>query len=111
MYIAAFIFEPGGYDEEFHLLNDQIKDVAESLPGFIGSESWQSTTDNIMNSTYYWEDEASLKEFSRHPRHLEAKRQYARWYEGYQVIISKLERSYGDGRLRHFTLNDRTRKS
>lgn len=107
MYSAAFIYVAGDYDDEFHALNDKINEVAKSLPGFIGKETWESATDRKSNSTYYWKDEATLKEFSRHPRHLEAKRQYARWYEGYHIVIAKVIRSYGDDGFPHFTPNDR----
>lgn len=35
------------------------------------------------------------------PRHLEAKRRYSEWLAGYQVVISQVLRSYGDGRIAH----------
>ena len=38
MYSAAFIWEPGIYDAEFHRLNALIEEVARSLPGFLGVE-------------------------------------------------------------------------
>ena len=41
------------------------------------------------------------------PRHLEAKRQYRKWYAGYQVVISRVERAYGDGTVSSFVANDR----
>jgi hypothetical protein len=43
---------------------------------------------------------------SSHPTHVEAKREYAKWYRGYQIIIAEVVRSYGDGALEHFTPND-----
>jgi heme-degrading monooxygenase HmoA len=109
MYIAAFIYSPGQYDDEFHRLNGIIDAVAKSLPGFLGAESWQSTTDDRRNATYYWSDLDTLKQFAAHPAHQEAKRQYARWYEGYHIVISEVVRSYGDGSLAHATPNERKR--
>ena len=53
----------------------------------------------LVNASYYWHDRAALEAFARHPRHLEAKRQYRRWYEGYHVVVSHVERAYGDGTL------------
>lgn len=101
MYIAAFHWLPGQYDEQFHQLNARIDEVARANPGFIGVESWQSADGSRRCATYYWRDLESLREFSRAPAHLEAKRAYARWYEGYQIVISQVVRSYGDRRMPH----------
>jgi heme-degrading monooxygenase HmoA len=107
MYSAAFIFEPGAYDDEFHRLNAAIDEVARSLPGFLGNESWRSGDGKRTNSTYYWATLDDLKAFSADPRHREAKRQYARWYAGYHIVIAEVIRSYGDGAFAHITPNQR----
>ena len=107
MYSAAFIYESSEYDEEFHRLNAEIDAVARSLPGFLGAESWQATDGRRRNATYFWSDLETLKIFSTHPTHLEAKRQYARWYEGYHIVISEVLRSYGNGALAHITPDER----
>ena len=80
MFIASFIYAPGQYDDEFHRLNAVINALAKSLPGFLGTESWLSADGSRRNATYYWNDLDTLKLFSAHPAHQEAKRQYARWY-------------------------------
>ena len=103
MYSAAFIFQPGTYDAEFHRLDALIDEVARSSEGFLGSETWISPDGKTKNATYYWTNLESLKVFSQHPDHIEAKRNYAKWYDGYHVIISKIERVYGDGALEHPT--------
>jgi len=107
MYSASFIYEPSGYDEEFHRLNDTINDIARSMPGFLGKEAWQSLDGQRHNATYYWANKDDLQAFSSHPRHLEAKRLYSRWYAGYHIIISEVVRSYGDGAFFHITPNHR----
>jgi heme-degrading monooxygenase HmoA len=107
MYIAAFIYKPGQRDEEFQRLSAIIDEIAHSLPGFVGSQSWVSADQQLINASYYWEDEASISAFARHPQHLAAKRQYQRWYAGYQVVISKVERTYGDGRISPLLGNSR----
>ena len=107
MYSAAFIFEPGQYDAEFHRLNALIDSVARSLPGFLGVESWQSADGRRRNATYFWDNLDTLETFSAHPAHQEAKRQYARWYNGYHIVISKVVRSYGDGAFAQITPNER----
>jgi len=109
MYSAAFIWEPGVYDEEFHRLNAIIHDVATSLPGFLGVDSWQATDGTRRNATYFWDSLETVQQFAIHPAHKEAKRQYARWYAGYHIVISQVVRSYGDGAFDHITPNERDR--
>ena len=106
MYSAAFIWEPGEYDEEFHRLNKLIDEVAQGMPAFLGVDSWVSPDGKRKNATYYWASLEALKEFSSHTTHLEAKRQYARWYKGYHIVISEVVRSYGDGAFPHITPNE-----
>jgi heme-degrading monooxygenase HmoA len=78
MYCVAFIYEPGEYDAEFHRLNELIDAAAKSMKGFLGAESWVSEDGKRHNATYYWSNMDVLKEFSSHPKHLEAKREYSR---------------------------------
>jgi heme-degrading monooxygenase HmoA len=110
VYSAAFIFEPGEYDAEFHRLNALIDAVAQANPGYLGRESWQAVEGTRRNVTYYWRDLDSLHAFSRDPAHLEAKRQYARWYRGYHIVIAEVLRAYGDGAFTHVVPIDRSRK-
>jgi heme-degrading monooxygenase HmoA len=108
MFIATFMWEPGEYDAEFRRLNEAIEGVAASLQGYLGVDSWQSADGLRKNATYYWDSLETLHSFSMHPVHLEAKRQYSRWYKGYQIVISEMIRSYGDGNFPHITPNNRT---
>jgi heme-degrading monooxygenase HmoA len=107
MYIAAFNFEPGEYDARFHELNALIDAAARATPGFLGAESWRSPDGRRANATYYWTTLEALREFSNHPKHVEAKREYRKWYRGYQIVISQVVRSYGDGAYPHFTPDER----
>jgi heme-degrading monooxygenase HmoA len=111
MYMIAFTFHPAEYDETFHNLNAQIDQVALETPGYSGQESWKSAVGTKVNATYYWDNLERLQPFSRHPIHLEAKRQYTRWYNSHQIMISEVIRSYGDGRYEHFTPNQRPSNS
>jgi heme-degrading monooxygenase HmoA len=111
MYSAAFIFEPGSYDVRFHALDAQIESAARANPGYLGRENWQSDDGTRFNATYYWTDLESLKIFSQNPQHLEAKRDYQRWYKGFHIVISQVIRSYGDGTLQHPTPNHRSTPS
>ncbi len=108
MYSAAFIFEPGIYDARFHELNALIDQAA-------GGHSRLSrqrivaigSTGKRSNATYYWTSLEALKQFSSHPKHLEAKLEYKKWYRGYHIVIAQVVRSYGDGAFEHFTPNAR----
>ncbi|MEO8022975.1 antibiotic biosynthesis monooxygenase [Polaromonas sp.] len=109
MYSASFIFEPGTYDERFHTLDALIEEAALATPGYLGAETWRSPDGERVNATYFWETEESLRAFSVHPSHLEAKSQYTRWYKGFHIVISQVLHSYGDGTILHITPNQRKR--
>ena len=111
MFSAAFIFEPGIYDARFHELNASIDAAARATPGYLGAESWRSPDGSRANATYYWDSLDALRAFSQHPRHVEAKREYQRWYRGYHIVVSEILRSYGDGAFAHFTPNARTERT
>ena len=107
MYSIAFIFEPASYDERFHALDAQIEAAAQANPGYLGRENWQSADGKRFNATYYWSSLEALQTFSQNPQHLEAKRNYQRWYKGFHIVIAQVIRSYGDGTLNHITPNQR----
>ena len=107
MYSAAFIFKPLEYDDEFHRLNGLINQAAEATPGYLGAETWQSGDGQTFNATYYWESLEALKQFSRNEHHLQAKKQYSRWYDGYHIVVSEILQSYGDAGIPHLTPNAR----
>lgn len=106
MYSAAFIYEPGQYDDEFHVLNAVIDEIALSVQGYLGQELWRSKNGSKISVTYFWESMESLQASATHPKHIEAKRQY-RWYNGYHIVISEVIKSYGDSSFSHFTPNQR----
>jgi heme-degrading monooxygenase HmoA len=101
MYSSTFIFAKGQYDDEFHRLDLAIAEAAKSIPGYMGEESWESQVTGLISNVYYWDSLDSLQALMKHPKHLEAKAAQAKWLNGYQVIISEVLRSYGDGKLSH----------
>lgn len=103
MFACSFIFKPGNYDDEFYRLDASIDEYAKSLDGYIGVDRWFSDDRSVKNSIYYWRDMESVSMFARFPDHLEAKENYAKWYDGYQIVISEVTASYGDGRIPHVT--------
>lgn len=103
MFSCFFIFKPGSYDDEFHRLDASIDDYAKSLEGYVGVDRWFSADGTVTNAMYYWRDWESVSRFAQFPDHLEAKEKYAQWYNGYQIVISEVKATYGDGRLPHIT--------
>ena len=103
IYSATFIFCVKKYDSEFEDFNAQIKKLAEKNPGFIGSSSWQNQDNSDIAAVYYWKSLDDLQVFSKESVHLKAKEKYKQWYSGYQVIISKIIKTYGDGELDYIT--------
>jgi heme-degrading monooxygenase HmoA len=99
VYSARFTFAPGEYDDEFHHLNELIDQAAEKNPGFLEKESWISPDETKTSVVYYWSSMEALKAFSKHPDHIEAKRRYQEWYDGYEVVVAKVLSRRGDDRL------------
>ncbi len=109
MLSVQFIFETKDATEEFLALDALIATAADEIEGFVGKESWQSADGVRRNSIYYWQNADALRQFSAHPKHLEAKRRYQEWYSGFHVVISDVRKSYGDGAFAHLTPNSRAR--
>jgi heme-degrading monooxygenase HmoA len=96
---AQFIFKPGTYDDEFHKLDAEIEAFVATIPGFLGAEKWISFDGTTKNSMYYFETMDAMFELSRYDTHREAKGKYQNWYDGYQIVVSEIKKSYGDGAI------------
>jgi hypothetical protein len=103
VYMISFMFQPGEYDDEFHRLNDEIQAAAYEADGYVGQETWVSPDGATRNAVYYWNDLAGMREFGDLAVHRAAKAEYRRWYTGFQIILSEIIESHGDGRLPHVT--------
>jgi hypothetical protein len=99
MICCSFIFKPGTYDDEFHLLDGVIDAFARNLPGFVKVERWRSVDGSVSNAMYFFTDMDAVNELASFPTHQEAKGQVRRWYDGYRVVVSEVTAVYGDGRL------------
>ncbi len=110
MLMASFIFTEKNLDAEFFALDAMIAEAAQATPGFLGKENWIAPDGSKRNSVYYWENQTALSQFSRHPKHVEAKRRYKDWYDGFHVVIAEVQKSYGDDAFDHITPNARAVK-
>lgn len=101
MYSSTFIFGTKQFDDTFHRLDQVIAEAAKSIPGYLSEETWESPSTAVTCNVYYWESLDALQKLIRHPAHLEAKAAQSNWLNGYQVVISEVIRTYGDGVLSH----------
>lgn len=99
MYSATFIFAVKQLDEAFHRLDGEIAAAAKAIPGYLGEESWENPANGLICNVYYWESLEALQQLVDHPAHRAAKAAQGKWLAGYQVYISQVVKSYGDGRL------------
>lgn len=102
MFSSTFIFAKGSFDDAFHRLDQEIAEMAKSIPGYLGEETWDNLRTGLTSNVYYWDSMEALQQLVSHPRHLEAKSKQANWLAGYQVVISQVLRTYGDKKLDHF---------
>jgi len=101
MYTSTFTFAKGEFDDEFHALDNVIAQLAKSIPGYLGEESWENPATGLVSNVYYWKTMEALQELIGHPAHIAAKKRQALWLKGYQVVIAQVVRSYGDGGIPH----------
>ena len=61
MYISTFTFAKRQYDAEFYALDDVIAQIAKSIPGYLGEESWENQQTGLISNVYYWVSMAALQ--------------------------------------------------
>ena len=103
MVSASFIFRPGEYDAEFFELDKTIEESNSGNPEFLGKDTWANEEKELQCVVYYYKSMKGVSDLRNIQAHKTAKAQYSRWYKGYQVIISEIARSYGDGSIEHPT--------
>ncbi len=65
--------------------------LVQEMPGYLGFESMKHEGRGMFIS--YWKDQKSIKEWARHPIHIEAKKLGAeRWYRYYHSMIAEVNR-------------------
>jgi hypothetical protein len=57
----------------------------------------------LSNATYFFAEMEAVMELGSFARDQRAKAEYARWYDGNQIVVSEVKSAYGDGRLMHIT--------
>lgn len=101
MYTAAFTFAKREFDDAFHALDQVIAQIAKSIPGYRGEESWENAATGLVCNIYYWDSLEALRQLIDHPSHQVAKQRQGQWLNGYHVTIAQVIRSYGDRGIAH----------
>lgn len=97
MYLVTFRLDPGDYDAEFHALNDAVQAAAEDTEGYLGKRTWHDSESAEVLVEYYWETVDALEAFGADSDHREAKRRWTEWYDAYEVTVTEVIESYGQG--------------
>ncbi|TGL65054.1 hypothetical protein [Leptospira jelokensis] len=103
MISATFIFKQKFTDQEFETLDHSIETFVTNHPEYLGRDQWANEEKGILAVVYYFETEKGLDALKVFSDHKSAKSNYNKWYEGYQVIVSNVLQSYGDGKMEHVT--------
>ncbi|TGM84060.1 hypothetical protein [Leptospira levettii] len=103
MISATFIFKQKSSDHEFDSLDQSIESFVIKHPEYLGRDQWSNEEKGTLAVVYYFQTENGLKALKDFSDHKSAKPQYHKWYEGYQVIVSQVLHTYGDGNLDHVT--------
>lgn len=96
MYSSTFIFLKKQFDDDFYQLDNAIAEAAKSIPGYLGEEAWENSSTGYVSTVYYWESLEALQALMQHPQHLQAKAQHDKWLDNYQVVISRVLKTYGN---------------
>jgi len=107
MYCATSIFAKRQLDDKFHRLDAAIAQAAKSIPSYLGDEAWENTDTGLVSNVYDWESLTALQELMQHPTHREAKATQSNWLDSYQVVISQVLRTYGEGKVADHALSQR----
>lgn len=91
------VFPAEGRQDAYLDMAGKMRPLAESIPGFIGVERFQSlTTPGKLLSLSFWEDEAALEAWRNLPQHRGAQRAGREvMFAGYRLRIAGVVRDYG----------------
>lgn len=95
--IFTSIRTPGddGYDE----MADEMVELAQQQPGFLGVESVRDG-DGVGITVSYWNSEESIRAWRENGRHRVAQRLgHEQWYESFTTRVCRVERAYDFTRL------------
>lgn len=82
-------------DEGYGQTSEQMVNLAESMPGYLGHES---VRDGLGITISYWESLESIRNWKAHAEHQVAQiKGREKWYSCYKTRIARVERDYDFG--------------
>ena len=77
--------------EGYEAYDTETLELVRQMPGYLGYESMKHEGRGTFIS--YWQDEAAIANWAKHPIHLETKAQgIAKWYRYYHSMIAEVKR-------------------
>ncbi|HEY4799770.1 MAG TPA: DUF4188 domain-containing protein [Bacteroidia bacterium] len=73
----------------YYELDDQLMEMAKEDPGFLGWENVKNGNQSIFIS--YWSDMEAINRWRTNETHMEAKKQFSKWYKRLLSQICKVE--------------------
>ena len=92
-YAVIFTTKRTHHERGYHVMAEQMLELAKKQPGYLGVES---VRDNALGITVsYWKDEESIRSWKSQSDHLVAQRLGKQdWYEHYELRVARVERAY-----------------
>lgn len=89
-YAVIFINQLSEDIAGYHQMAQEMVDLAQTMPGFLG---YQSAREQTGITVSFWQDEASIQHWKNHSRHLVAQKSgKQQWYSSYQIHVARVER-------------------
>ena len=95
-YAVIFTTQRTGDDKDgYNEKADELSELVEKEPGFLGMESVRDETGQGI-TVCYWDNEESIANWKKKLVHQEAQQKgMSDWYKYYFLRIAKVERDYG----------------
>lgn len=89
-YAVVFTTERSVIDEGYSEMAQQMLELAQQQPGFLGEES---VRDGLGITVSYWESLEAIKNWKQNANHLQAQKLgKEKWYKKYKLRIARVER-------------------
>lgn len=83
-------------DDNYNTTAARMLKLAESMPGFLGTESARN---EVGITVSYWESLEAIKRWKHHPEHIQAQRLgREKWYTSFTTRVCQVERETGFNR-------------
>lgn len=93
IFISKLKAEAPGYEQTAR----RMVELVESMPGFLGLESWRDA-DGRGVTISYWRDENAIAGWRDHPEHAEARRRGdEQWYDDWRIQVCRIEQARRKG--------------